>query len=90
MQKYLDQARTDLNVSSSAARAGPAGMRKSPPDDNRSRYSGVPQVLSPYQAEAHIGARRITALGAGLILQSGRAAEDVRETIQSVLDRPQF
>jgi UDP:flavonoid glycosyltransferase YjiC (YdhE family) len=52
--------------------------------------AGVPQLLSPYQVEAHMAARRIAALGAGLVLPADRSAEDVREAIQSVLEQSQF
>jgi UDP:flavonoid glycosyltransferase YjiC (YdhE family) len=51
---------------------------------------GVPQVLAPHQVEAHLAARRIEALGAGVVLRGAHTPETVVEAVQSVLTREEF
>ena len=47
--------------------------------------AGVPQLLSPKHVEAHLSARRIEALGAGLVLRGEQTMEKVAAQLNHVL-----
>ena len=52
--------------------------------------AGVPQLISPWQVEAHMAARRIEAMGAGLVLRGSQTAESVAKVINSALNESVF
>ena len=52
--------------------------------------AGVPQLISPWQVEAHMAARRIEAMGAGLVLGGPQAAESVAAVIIRAVNEAAF
>ena len=46
--------------------------------------AGVPQLLSPRQAEAHMAARQIEALGVGVVLRGVKTAQSVKDSLLRV------
>ena len=51
---------------------------------------GVPQLVSPWQVEAHMAARRIEALGAAIVLRGPQTAESVAASIRLAINEPAF
>src|SRR5262249_25672129 len=51
---------------------------------------GVPQLLQPTYLEAHLTARRVEALGAGVVLHGLQTSMTVAATLNQPLTSPQF
>jgi UDP:flavonoid glycosyltransferase YjiC (YdhE family) len=52
--------------------------------------AGVPQVFSPYHVEAHLAARRIGAMGIGIVLKGSEPPAEVAQVIESVVSQPGY